>query len=275
MPIVTFSQKIQRQRYALHNQSADDPAASPGSGSRSTHPGAWLSSAYSGGCMATFVLIPGAGGHAAYWKRLTPELEKRGHRAIAVDIQENDPAMDLNGFAAVVEAAMGDDTDVILVAQSLGGFTAPMVRKPVRMIVLLNAMIPRSGESPNEWWGNTGSGSARREADLAAGRDPEFDLDQHFFHDVPDDARAELLSGEAREPSAAAMAQRCDFPRWPAVPTRVLIGRDDRFFPAEFQRRVAKDRLGLDADEIPGGHLVALSNPSGLAERLVAYAAQR
>ena len=51
--------------------------------------------------------------------------------------------------------------DVIAVAQSLGGFTAPMIHKPVRMIVLLNAMVPRSGESPNEWWGNTGSGSAR------------------------------------------------------------------------------------------------------------------
>lgn len=224
--------------------------------------------------MATFVLIPGAGGHGAYWNRLVPELERRGHRAIAVDIQENDPSMDLDGFAAVVEAAMGDDAeDVILVAQSLGGFTAPMIRKPVRMIVLLNAMIPRPGESPNDWWGSTGSESARRQADLAAGRDPEFDFDRHFLHDLPDDARAELLSGEAREPSAAAMAQPCAFARWPSVPTKVLIGRDDRFFPAEFQRRVAKDRLGLDADQIPGGHLVALSNPSGLADRLVAYAA--
>jgi Alpha/beta hydrolase family len=127
--------------------------------------------------VATFVLIPGAGGHAAYWNRLVSEIETRGHRAIAVDIQEDDPSMDLYGFAEVVEAAMGDDMDVILVAQSLGGFTAPMVRRQVRMIVLLNAMIPRSGESPNEWWGNTGSGSARREADLAAGRDPEFDFD--------------------------------------------------------------------------------------------------
>ena len=224
--------------------------------------------------MATFVLIPGAGGHAAYWNRLIPELEIRGHRAIAFDIEENDPSMDLDGFAAVVEAAVGDYAEVILVAQSLGGFTAPMIRKPVRMIVLLNAMIPRSGESPNEWWDNTGSGSARREADLAAGRDPEFDFDRHFLHDLPDDARAELLSADAREPSAAAMAQPCVFARWPAVPTRVLIGRDDRFFPAEFQRRVAKDRLGLDADEVPGGHLLALSNPSGLADMLVAYAAQ-
>jgi pimeloyl-ACP methyl ester carboxylesterase len=224
--------------------------------------------------MATFVLIPGAGGHAAYWNRLVPELESRGHRAIAVDIAEDDPSMDLDGFAATVETAMGDDTDVIAVAQSLGGFTAPMLRKPLRLIVLLNAMIPRSGESPNEWWGNTDSGSARRAADLAAGRDPEFDFERHFLHDLPDDARAELLSAPAREPSAAAMAQPCAFAAWPAVPTKVLIGRDDRLFPLEFQRRVARDRLGLDADEIPGGHLVALSNPSALADMLVAYAAQ-
>jgi hypothetical protein len=225
--------------------------------------------------MATFVLIPGAGGHAAYWNHLIPELETRGHRAIAVDIEEDDPSMDLDGFAAVVEAAMGNEADVILVAQSLGGFTAPMIHKPVRMIVLLNAMIPRSGESPNDWWDNTGSGSARRKADLAAGRDAEFDFERHFLHDLPDDARAQLLSAEPREPSAAAMAQPCDFERWPAVPMKVLLGRDDRFFPAEFQRHIAKERLGLDADEISGGHLVALSNPSGLADTLVAYAAER
>jgi len=60
-----------------------------------------------------------------------------------------------------------------------------MVRKPVQMIVLLNAMIPRSGESPNDWRGNTGSGAALREADLAAGRDPEFDFIRHFLHGFP------------------------------------------------------------------------------------------
>ncbi|MBN1096512.1 alpha/beta hydrolase [Blastococcus sp. TML/C7B] len=58
---------------------------------------------------------------------------------------------------------------------------------------------------------------------------------------------------------------------WPDVPTRVLAGRDDRFFPIGFQRRVARDRLGLPVDEVPGGHLVALSRPVELAERLVAY----
>jgi len=59
--------------------------------------------------------------------------------------------------------------------------------------------------------------------------------------------------------------------RWPDVPTRLVAGREDRLFPLEFQRRIAADRLGLDVDVIPGGHLVALSRPAALADRLEDY----
>jgi hypothetical protein len=45
-------------------------------------------------------------------------------------------------------------------------------------------------------------------------------------------------------------------------------------FPAAFQRRVARERLGIEADEIAGGHMVALANPRGLAERLDRYVAE-
>jgi hypothetical protein len=89
--------------------------------------------------------------HAAYWNRLVPEVEVRGHRAVTVDIEEDGPSIDLHGFAGTVEAGIGDHRDIILVAPSLGGFTAPMIHKPVRMIVLLNGMIPLSGESPDDW----------------------------------------------------------------------------------------------------------------------------
>ena len=58
---------------------------------------------------------------------------------------------------------------------------------------------------------------------------------------------------------------------WPDVPTRVLVGRDDRLFPADFQRRVARERLGIEADEIDGGHLLALSEPELVVGRLEAY----
>ena len=62
----------------------------------------------------------------------------------------------------------------------------------------------------------------------------------------------------------------CDFRAWPAVPIRVAVGADDRFFPAAFQQQVARDRLGIEADVLPGGHLVALAQPAPLTHYLLA-----
>ena len=61
---------------------------------------------------------------------------------------------------------------------------------------------------------------------------------------------------------------------WPDVPTRFLLCRNDRFFPAEFMRRVVKERLGIAPDEMDGGHLPALSRPKELVDRLEAYRAE-
>jgi len=79
--------------------------------------------------------------------------------------------------------------------------------------------------------------------------------------------------GEARQRNEAdvVFAQPCQFERWSEIPIHVLVGADDRLFPAEFQTRVARERLHKDVDVIPGGHLVALANPQGVADRLCAY----
>jgi pimeloyl-ACP methyl ester carboxylesterase len=224
--------------------------------------------------VTTFVLIPGAGGAGWYWHLLVAELERRGHEAIAVDIREDDASLGLPEYAEIVEAAIGDRREVVLVAQSMGAFTAPVVAQhvPLRMLVLLNAMIPMPGETPGAWWDATGQPEARKKNDEAAGRDGGFDEQTHFLHDVAPEVAA-AGADEQRGPSDTPFGQPCEFDTWPDVPIKVLVGRDDRFFPADFQRRVAQDRLGIECDEIAGGHLVALSNPSGLADRLVAYAA--
>lgn len=52
------------------------------------------------------------------------------------------------------------------------------------------------------------------------------------------------------------------------MPTDVVAGAGDRLFPLDFQRRVARERLGLDVDVLPGGHLIALSRPAELAAYL-------
>jgi pimeloyl-ACP methyl ester carboxylesterase len=91
-----------------------------------------------------------------------------------------------------------------------------------------------------------------------------------FFHDVPPELTATALEQPMAQ-SERPFADPWPLTAWPDVPTRVVVGRDDRVFPAEFQRRIAADRLGLPVDEVPGGHLVALARPVELADRLEDY----
>src|SRR5580700_8611632 len=103
----------------------------------------------SAGQRRTFVLIPGAGGTAWYWHRVVPLLREAGHEAIAVDLPGDDPTAGLPEYASLVASAIGSRDNVVLVAMSLGGFTAPLVaaKVPVSAIVFVNAMIPRPGET--------------------------------------------------------------------------------------------------------------------------------
>jgi pimeloyl-ACP methyl ester carboxylesterase len=225
--------------------------------------------------MATFVLIHGAGGDSWHWHLVVPELRARGHEVVAVDLPCEDDSAGLPEYADAVVEAIGDRTDLVLVAQSMAGFTAPLVceRMPVDLMVLLAAMVPAPGESPGDWWDNTGWEQARREQNQRDGRDPgaEVDVIADFLHDVPPDVVADAMARGERRQSGTPFEKPWPLAAWPDVPTRVLICRDDRFFPADFMRRVARERLGITPDEMDGGHVPALSRPRDLVDRLVAY----
>lgn len=217
--------------------------------------------------MATYVLIPGAGSDSWYWHLVVPRLEALGHDAIAVDLPCDDDAAGLEEYAQAVVDAVGapdasrDDPDLILVAQSLAGFTAPLVceRLPVRLLVLVAAMVPRPGEPPGEWWANTGH------------EFPEpFDPETVFVHDLSPELAAASLE-HVRDQSGTPFEKPWPLEAWPDVPTRFLLCRDDRFFPAEFQRRVVPERLGIAPDEMGGGHLPALARPDELVDWLEEY----
>lgn len=220
--------------------------------------------------MSTYVLVPGAGGSSWYWSYVARILTDVGHEAVAVDLPGPDEAAGLPEYVDLVCAATGERRDVVLVAQSLGGFTAPLVaqRVPVRAVVLVNAMVPAPGETAGEWWDATGWSEARTAAAVRGGYPVEFDLATYFLHDVEPQVAA---AGEPyqRPEGDAVFRSVCDFGSWPDVPLRVLTGGDDRFFPAEFQRRIARERVGMDPDMLPGGHLIALSQPRAVADYLL------
>jgi len=222
--------------------------------------------------MATFVFVPGAGGMAWYWHRVVPLIRAAGHEPIAVELPGDDRHAGLAVYADIVIRAIAERSDVVLVAQSLAGFTAPLVcaRARVRKVIFVNAMIPKPDETAGAWWDATGAVEAREQAALSPGYATEFDVETYFLHDMPQDV---LRTGpeQPREEAETVFGEPCRFERWPDVPIHVLAGKDDRFFPIEFQRRVARDRLGKKVDEIAGGHLAALSNAEGLTKRLIAY----
>jgi pimeloyl-ACP methyl ester carboxylesterase len=217
----------------------------------------------------TFVLIPGAGGSTWVWSRVTRLLREAGHEAIAVDLPGDDETAGLTRYTELVVDAIGSRPDVVLVAGSLGGFTAPLVcaRVPVGELVLVNAMIPDPGETPSDWWAHTGALEAQNEAAREGGYGP-FEVATYFLHDVDPELAAE---GEPYQRSEADIAFEsiCDFEAWPEVGIRVLAGDDDRFFPVGFQRRVARDRLGVEADVLPGGHLLPVVQPRLVTDYLL------
>ncbi|MBV9330739.1 MAG: alpha/beta hydrolase [Alphaproteobacteria bacterium] len=223
--------------------------------------------------MAAFVLVPGAGGMASYWQRVVPLIRDAGHEAIAVDLPGDDKRAGLARYTEIVANAIGERDGVVLVAQSLAGFTAPLAceKAPVKTLVFVNAMIPLPSETAGAWWDATGAVQARKEAAARGGYGSEFDPQIYFLHDVP----MEVLRGSPppREEAEIIFGEPCRFVRWPNIPIHVLAGHDDRFFPIEFQRRVARERLGKEIETIPGGHLAALSRPEELTKRLLALGA--
>jgi pimeloyl-ACP methyl ester carboxylesterase len=220
--------------------------------------------------VTSFVLIPGAGGDPWNWHRVAPILERAGHEAIVVGLPGPDESAGLSDYARIVIEMIDHRKDVVVVAHSLGGFTAPLVTQAVavRELVLVNPMIPIPGETPGDWWDNTGATVARQRAAEQAGYSVGIDPHVYFLHDVPE----EVLTSSDHEPfeeSSAVFGCRCEFVSWPDVETRVVVGADDRFFPAEFQRTVARDRLGVEINLVAGGHLLALSQPDELSNVLL------
>ena len=225
--------------------------------------------------MATFALIHGAADSGWYWHLVAAELRVHGRDVVAPDLPADDESATLDDYADVVIEAIGDHGDLVVVGQSFGGFTAPLVaaRVPVDVLVLVAGMIPTPGETPGDWWDNTGySDAVRRQAARDGGMTGHDDPYISFFHDVPRKLAEEAMSKERAHPSEASQNMPWPLESWPDVPTRFVLCTEDRFFPPELLRRLADERLRIVPDEIAAGHCVALSRPTELAAMLEGYA---
>jgi pimeloyl-ACP methyl ester carboxylesterase len=232
--------------------------------------------------MSTFVLVHGAGDVGWYWHLVVSELRARGHDAVAPDLPCEDGSAGWSEYADAVEAALGDPAaragDLVVVGQSLGGYTATLLadRLPAAALVYVTAMVPAPGEPAADWWANTGyRAAAARQAALDGGLTGHDDPYVTFLHDVPRPLAEEAMS-RSRGQSGAPMAEPWPLAAPPDVPTRFVVCAEDRFFPAAFQRGLVAERLpGVVPDEIAAGHCAALSRPKELADLLVSSPRRR
>ena len=208
-------------------------------------------------------MIHGAGDVGWYWHLVAAELRKSGHDVVTMDLPVEDDSAGLSEYADVVVDAIGDRRNLVVVAQSFGGYVAPIVcdRVPAKLLVLVAAMVPSPGETADEMFENTGYEPKKQEdsSDLAV-----------FYHDVPPRLAARAIA-RGRRQSETPGKEPWPLAAWPDVPTRFVLCRNDRLFPRAWLRRVVRKRLGIVPDEIDSGHCPALARPRELADLLEKY----
>jgi pimeloyl-ACP methyl ester carboxylesterase len=226
--------------------------------------------------VTTFVLVHGASSDHRYWSRVAPLLTAAGHSVVTPDLPVGDETAGFAEYTEAVVEAVGDRAPVVLVGQSMGAFTVPLVarRVPTTLLILLAPMIPAPRETAGAWWAATGHRAAVEAHAAEQGLDPAHldpTRDHHavFFHDLPAHLVAELEVAGPPPQAGSIFGMPYPLQRWPDVPTRVIAARDDRLFPLPFVRRLASQRLGVEAEIVPGGHLVALGHPQEVATTLL------
>lgn len=210
------------------------------------------------------------------WDLLTPELERLGHRVITVDLPISDPTLGAAEYADTVAKAIGPKSKPLLVGHSMGGLVIPLVatRRPVRRLVFLAAFLPLPGMSANDQ--RAGEPIDGRVAPVATEwtdlGDDVWMIGPHtatelFYHDTPAPT-ARWATQRLRPQSYRVLAETTPLTAWPEVERASIVCREDRAINPDWVRTAARERLGVDAIELGGGHSPFLSRPSELARIL-------
>jgi pimeloyl-ACP methyl ester carboxylesterase len=222
---------------------------------------------------STFVLVHGAWHAGWVWDALVPELNARGHQVPAPDLACEDPQAGVAEYAAAVTATLGGQSDAVVVGQSLGGLTIPLV--PARLHVYLSAFVPQPGRAlldrPREAFGpGFGESRIRDEFERSLWPDPQRAAQDPQYPRAAA-GLARRLRPQARRLSVEPSPVAC----MPTAPSAYIVCAPDYAIPPDWQRQVARTELGVEPIELDSGHSPMLSCPSELAEILERLAGSR
>ena len=226
--------------------------------------------------MSVFCLVNGSTQNPLCWQLLVPELERHGHQTITPSLPVDEPAASGTRYAeAIAQFLEGAQDDVVLVGHSASGMFIPLVPvlRPIRRLVYLAALIPKPGASIRE---QLAADPEMLNPDWVAacrsGNDPSVNDEvaiKFLFHDCQPEETSLGLTTRLGMYAEGAITEIFPLEALPAVPSSYIVCSDDRTISPDWSRRTARERLGVEALELPGGHCPYLSRPLQLADMLI------
>jgi hypothetical protein len=224
--------------------------------------------------VSEFVLIHSTGQGAAGWDRLVRALAERGSTAHAVELP-SDPDLSAADYAALVREQAGAAPAPVVLAHSGSGPILPAAARALdaQHQVWLAAWVPDPGATFVE--DVRGHAAAAFNPDWI-GKDPTDDAvaTAFLYHDCDEATRAWALSTRRLFLPSAVYEERISLT--PDLPSTYIVASRDRTIRPDWQRHMARERLGVDPLELPAGHCPNVSQPGRLADLLLeAVAAQQ
>ena len=199
--------------------------------------------------VATFAFVHGAWHGGWAWDPCAPSWRRAATASSRRICRARTSTPGVEEYAAVVRDALDGDEDAIVVGHSLGGLTIPLV--PARRLVFLSAYVPEPGrallERGADAWGPGFAESTR------AGRARALVLARPRRRG----ARPPVPAGGGRRSRRSCAGRRASRRRIRARSRRCRTssGRSssapsDYAIPPEFQRRIAREELGVEPIEL-------------------------
>jgi pimeloyl-ACP methyl ester carboxylesterase len=229
----------------------------------------------------TIVLVHGAFAESSSWDRVIDPLLDAGHPVIAAANPLHGLASDAAAVADVVRAV---DGPVVLAAHSYGGAVitgVPADAGEIVGLVYACAFAPEPGESAFSLAGmfpGSTLGDALRPVPRSDGTTDLYITTERFHEqfcaDVPAPQAARMAATQRPVTQEALTEPSGDRPLWREVPSRFVIGEDDRNIPAALQHYMAERAGAHRTLEIPGAsHAITVSHPGATAELILEAAA--
>jgi pimeloyl-ACP methyl ester carboxylesterase len=216
---------------------------------------------------ADFVLIHSTGQGAAGWERVICALSQRGHAAHAVELPD-DANLSAAGFAELVGQQVGDLASPVVLAHSGSGPLLPAAARLLgaRRQLWLAAWVPDEHATFVEEVADHAEAAFNPDW---IGKDPIEDDEvaaSFVYHDCDAATLAWALSTRRGFLPRAVYTELIELAR--DIPSTYIVASEDRTIRPDWQRRMARERLGVEPAEIASGHCPNVSQPERLAAML-------